>query len=525
MDDPVSDRRVTHARFVIVGTGFSGLGMAIALRKAGYDDFVILEKADDIGGTWRENTYPGCACDVPTHLYSYSSEPSSEWTRVWSGQPEILGYMKDLVERYDLRKQIHFGTRADGGHWDAEANRWFITTGTGVEYVCQYYIIGIGQLHIPRFPALPGIESFTQISFHSAEWNHEVDLTGKRVAVVGTGASAVQLIPEIVDRVRELHVYQRSAPWVLPRPEFGISPSARWLLRWVPGLRRSFRTLIYWIFESTVLGMNGHPWMLGFLERAGKWNISRSIDDPELRAALTPDYRIGCKRILSSAGYYPALNRPHVEVTTGPISGIGRNGVIDADGIEREVDAIIYATGFQILPGFQGNPIFDLIGVEGARLSDDWRENGIDPYLGMMSADFPNLFIMFGPNTASLNNSTIYMIEQQVRFIIRALQRVESSEAVAIAVTRSAQDSYTDDIQRRLAKAVWTTGGCTNQVHDSQGKNRVVWPGFTWQYRLRTRKLDPAAFELIQSGTPACGSDTSGESVDLEPTVRAAERG
>ncbi|MFE3290752.1 flavin-containing monooxygenase [Rhodococcus sp. NPDC059234] len=489
-----SEKRIHRTRVLVVGSGFSGLGMAIQLRKAGRSDFVVLEKADEVGGTWRENTYPGCACDVPSHMYSFSFEPNPDWSKVWSGQAEILDYLFDLADKYDLRRYIHFGRRTTGGYWDEAEKRWHVRTDDGTEYVTQFLVSGIGALHVPRFPDLPGLDVFGGVAFHSAQWNHDYDLTGKRVAVIGTGASAVQFVPEIVDRVARLQLFQRTPAWVVPRTNFEHSPRAKRLFRRVPLVRRAFRDFVYWVSEALAIGLNGHSNLMAPLEKLAKKNIAKSIEDPELQRKLTPDYRIGCKRILGSNDYYPALARPNVEVVTDRIERVTEGGVVTADGTERDVDAIIYGTGFHVTDGFDG---MNIVGVNGRELVPYWNEHGIETHLGITIEGFPNAFFLLGPNTALGHNSVVFMIEQQIRYVMEAIRLVDDAGAEAISVRRSAQDRSNADIQRKLGKGVWTNGGCVSWYLDAKGVNRTIWPGFTWQYWLRTRKVDPADFDLI----------------------------
>jgi cation diffusion facilitator CzcD-associated flavoprotein CzcO len=488
---------VEQTGVVIVGSGFSGLGMAIQLKRAGRDDFVILEKAGDVGGTWRDNSYPGCACDVPSHMYSYSFEPKSDWTKMYSQQPEIWDYLKALTEKYGLRSHIRFNTEVTSSHWDEEESRWHVGTSTG-ELSGKFLVAGVGALHIPNIPALPGIERFTGRTFHSAQWDHDYDLKGKRVAVIGTGASAVQFIPEIVDDVAALHVYQRTPPWVLPRANSPISESKRNVFSRVPLVRRAYRNTIYWVAESLAIGMNGHPAILKAGEFVGKRHIRRQIADPVLRKQVTPDYTLGCKRVLGSNKYYRALTRDHVDVITDSITEVKETSIVDANGVEREVDAIIYGTGFHVTDSFD---YLDIKGREGRDLASLWRDEGIQTHLGITVAGFPNAFFLLGPNTGLGHNSVVFMIESQIRYALDAMRMVERRHAKAFEVRGEVQAAFNDEIQRKLANGVWTTGGCTSWYLDSQGVNRTIWPGFTWQYWLRTRKVDPADFVLFGSRT------------------------
>ena len=478
---------------VVIGTGFSGLGMAIQLKRDGRDDFVVLEKADDIGGTWRDNTYPGCACDIQSHMYSYSFEQNPEWTRAFSPQQEIWDYLRRVTDAYDLRPHIRFGTEMTGARWDADENRWHVTTAGGEEYVAQFVVSGIGGLHIPNVPKLPGIENFAGTAFHSARWDHSYDLTGKRVAVVGTGASAVQFIPAIAPEVESLTVFQRTPPWVMPKPDRAFSGRTKWLFRKVPGLQRLYRTLIYWLLESRAAGFNGKPGMMKIAQKLALKNMHKAITDPELRRTLTPDYVMGCKRVLISNDYFPALARPDVEVVTGGIAEVRANSIVDNAGVEHEVDAIIYGTGFHVTDSFD---YLNITGLDGRDLSKDFRTNGILTHYGIAAAGYPNLFFLMGPNTALGHHSVVFMIESQIRYVAQAMTLAEKSGAAAVAPKESAQAKYQTDIQRKLVEGVWTQGGCTSWYLDAHGVNRTIWPGFTFRYWQRTRRLDPAEYEL-----------------------------
>ncbi|SEK68043.1 flavin-containing monooxygenase [Rhodococcus maanshanensis] len=487
--------RTPHrSRVLIIGAGFSGMGMAIQLLKAGRSDFVILEKADEVGGTWRENTYPGCACDVPSHMYSFSFEPNPGWSELWSGQEEIFAYLRGLADKYGLRAKTHFGRTVDGGYWDETENRWHVRTEEGDDYVAQYLVAGVGALHVPNVPDLPGMADFGGVAFHSARWDHGYDLAGKRVAVIGTGASAVQFVPEIVDAVADLQLYQRTPAWVVPRKNLTIGTRMRRVFGLVPPVRRAFRDGIYWVSEALAIGLNGHSNLMRPLERIAKKNIARSIADPALQRKLTPDYRIGCKRILGSSDYYPALAKPNVEIISEGIERVTGSGIVAGDGRVREADAIIFATGFHVTDGFDS---VNLAGVGGRELVPHWNEHGIQTHLGITVAGYPNAFFLLGPNTALGHNSVVFMIEQQIRYVLAAMALVDRSGAEAIAVRPEVQDRFNEDIQAKLSKGVWTNGGCVSWYLDAKGVNRTIWPGFTWQYWLRTRRLDPSDFELV----------------------------
>ena len=485
---------------VIVGTGFSGLGMAMKLRDAGRDDFVLLEKAADIGGTWRDNTYPGCECDVPSDLYSFSYELNSDWSRSYSGQPEIWAYLRRVADEQGLRPLIRFGVEMTGATWDEDTQRWTVRTRGGDDYRARVLVSGIGGLHIPRIPELPGAETFAGPIFHTAEWDHSVDLTGKRVVVIGTGASAVQLVPIVAEQAGHLTVFQRSPAWVLPKDDRPIPAWRKRVFEHVPGAQRMWRNTLYWKLEARAIAFNGHLDLLPLAERVVTRHLARVIPDPELRAKLTPSYRLGCKRVLQSNTYYRTFLRDDVELVAEAVAQIVPGGVIDTTGRLVEADVIVYATGFHVIDAFDH---LDVRGRDGTDLATRFREHGVETYLGVAAHRFPNLFFMLGPNTALGHNSVVFMIEQQTKYVLHLLDEMDRRGAVSAEVTRPAQDAFNEEVQRLVEKGVWTQGGCTSWYLDSQGRNRTIWPKFTFQYWWETRKVDPAAYEWRRSREPA----------------------
>jgi cation diffusion facilitator CzcD-associated flavoprotein CzcO len=503
-----------HTRAVIIGTGFSGLGMAIALQQKGVD-FVILEKAGDVGGTWRDNSYPGCACDIPSHLYSFSFEPKPDWKNPFSYQPEIWDYLKGVTEKYGLRRHIVFNSLVDRGYWDDDEYRWHVFTTDGHEYIAQFLISGAGALHIPSVPDIEGRDEFQGPAFHSAQWDHSVDLTGKRVAIIGTGASAIQIVPEIVGQVAELQLYQRTPPWVVPRSNPELPVALRRAMENVPGLRALARLGIYWAQEALAFGMTKRPNTLKFIEAYAKWNIRRSVKDRELRRKLTPHYRIGCKRILNSSTYYRAVADPKTELVTDPIRRITPNGIVTADGtggeVLRKVDVIVYGTGFHVTDSYT---YVQIKGRNGEDLVDRWNREGIGAHRGITVADVPNLFFLLGPNTGLGHNSVVFMIESQIRYVVDAIKTCDKLGARALAPTRAAQDAFNDELQLKLADSVWSTGGCSSWYLDEHGKNTVLWGGYTWQYWMATRSLKPAEYQFsgllrAHRGPTSARSDTA----------------
>lgn len=482
-----------RTRALIIGSGFSGLGMAIALQERGVD-FLILEKADEIGGTWRDNTYPGCACDIPSHMYSFSFEPKADWTHMWSFQPEIQDYLLGVTAKYGLRRYIEFGAHVDRAIWDDDEMRWHVFTKDGREFIAQFVISGAGGLHIPLIPEFEGYDEYLaagRAAFHSAEWDHDVDITGKKVAVIGTGASAIQIVPEIVKDVAELHLYQRTPAWVMPRPNNPIPEGAQRVFANVPGARAAMRAGIYWLHEAVGFAMTQQPRLLKIGELLGKWNIRRSIKDKELRRKLTPDYRAGCKRILNSDSYYRGIADPRTQVITDRITGFTSRGIVTADGVEREADVVVFATGFHVTDSYT---YVDIKGPNGEDLVDRWNREGIAALRGITVADMPNLFFLLGPNTALGHNSVVFMIESQIRYAAKAIAAVDKAGAQALAPTRSAQDRYNDELQDELGGTVWSTGGCRSWYLDEHGVNRTLWSGMTWQYWLATRRFKASEY-------------------------------
>ena len=479
-------------RLVIIGSGFAGLGMAIQLKKAGYHDFVILEKDDDLGGTWRDNRYPGCACDVPSHMYSFSYELNPDWSRMFAPQEEIWAYLRRCADKYELTSHIRFGSTVDALEWDDEARHWRVVLADGMVLTPKAVVSGMGALHVPSLPSIPGAERFAGAMFHSARWDRTCDLSGKRVAVIGTGASAIQFVPEIAEDVASLRVFQRTPPWIQPKPDFALPAWARGVFRYVPGAQRIFRNAIYWLLEARALGFTIDPKLMAPQEKVARAHIARQVPDPVLRAKVTPDYTIGCKRILLSSDYYPALTRPHVDVVTEGIIEITETGLVTADGTAHDVDVIIYGTGFKVTDALAEQHI---VGRGGQKIQDAWAD-GIEAHHGITIAGFPNLFMLLGPNTGLGHNSVVFMIESQVQHVLSCLRLLSEEKAEAIEVRPRAQRRFNDRLQRRLSKAVWNEGGCKSWYLDEHGVNRTIWPGFSFEYWARTRHARRRDYDL-----------------------------
>ncbi|MDQ3761471.1 MAG: NAD(P)/FAD-dependent oxidoreductase [Actinomycetota bacterium] len=465
--------------------------MAIQLRQSGMTDFVVLERAADVGGTWRDNRYPGCACDVPSQLYSFSFELNPSWSRNFSAQQEIWDYLRHCTESYRLRPHIRFHHEVLDATWDHPQRRWRVRTNRG-KLTCDVLITGTGPLSDPNIPDVPGLDSFHGKVFHSARWDVDYDLRDRRVAVVGTGASAIQFVPQIQPEVAALTIFQRTPPWIVPRSERDNRRLKLKLYRAVPGLQRLVRAGIYCGRELSVLGFAVNPRLLKLAELVARAHLRRQVADPELRAKLTPDYTIGCKRILISNDYLPALTKPNVDVVASEVAQIGADWVQAADGTRREVDTIIFGTGFHVTD----MPMqFWIHGRDGRTLADVWA-GGAQAHRGTTVAGFPNLFMLVGPNTGLGHTSLIYMIESQVAYTIDALRYLRRTGTAAVEVRPEAQMAYNQAVQRRMQGTVWTAGGCRSWYLDSHGRNTTLWPTFTWRFRRATRRFRPAEYVL-----------------------------
>ncbi|MGN6103785.1 MAG: flavin-containing monooxygenase [Kofleriaceae bacterium] len=477
---------------IVVGAGFSGLCAGIQLKRAGIHDFVILEKADRVGGTWRDNTYPGAACDIPSHLYSYSFEPNPQWSRAYGGQPEILAYLERCADKYGLRPHLHFDARVVRATFDDATGTWTVETHDGVVRTSRALLLGNGALHLPAIPELPGLASFRGKTFHSARWDHGHDLTGERVAVIGTGASAIQFVPQIAPRVDQLHVFQRTPPWIVPKRDRPIGDREQWLLEHLPGAHWLRRTGLYWLFESRVLGFAFAPKINQLAERLVLAHLRRSIPDPALRARLTPSYRMGCKRVLISNDYYPALARPNVELVTDGIQAIEPTGIRTADGRLREVDTIIFGTGFRVVDYVSA---MSIVGRGGVDLNTVWHES-VRNYLGITVSGFPNLFLLMGPNTGLGHNSMVFMIEAQARYAVDAIRAMHRRGLASIEVRPEVEQAFRSEMSRKLSSTVWTAG-CSSWYMAPDGEV-LLWPGFTFDYWLRTRRVALRDFATVE---------------------------
>ncbi len=468
---------------LIVGAGFSGLCMAIQLRQSGTDSFLVIEKADDIGGTWWFNTYPGCACDIPSHLYSFSFDRNPGWSRMFAAQPEILDYLRASAKRHGIMAHVRLRTVLQKAVWDETAAVWHATMADGLTIDARVVVSGMGALHVPCYPEITGLERFAGSAFHTAAWDRNVNLEGRKVAVIGTGASAAQVVPAIAEQAGRLYVFQRTPAWLLPRPDHPISDRWKKRFRRIPGATWLFRQFLFWRLEMQVFGFLGNLWMRKQGEKIARRHLERQVLDPVLRTALTPAYQFGCKRVLISSDFYPALSRPNVELVPESIAEIREHNIITRDGTERAVDVIVYATGFRVTELFFGVHIRGRGGIE---IHDAWRER-ITAYLGITVSGFPNFFILLGPNTGLGHNSVVLMIEAQVRYVMRCLKIMRRRGQRVMEVREASQQTFVQQIRRRLAGTVWETGGCRSWYQDpNTGESPVIWPGSVLAYRRRT---------------------------------------
>lgn len=476
-------------KVIIVGAGFSGMCMGIRLKQAGIDDFVILDKADGLGGTWRENTYPGAECDVPSALYSYSFAHNPSWDYKWAEQKQILKYQQDTARQYGLEPHFRFKHAVERADFDQQAQIWRVQTANGELFEAPHFVVGVGQLHIPRTPRFEGDDLFQGAKFHSAKWQHDLDLSGKRVAVIGNAASAVQFVPEIVDQVAHMTIFQRSANWMLPKQDRAYKPVEQWLSKKLPYMAKLYRLKIWLRGELAFLPLvQGKAWARRWLQSWSKRFLEQSIDDVELRKKLTPDYPMGAKRVLFADDYYPALLREHVHLDTSGIKRFNSSGIERNDGVSEKFDVVVYSTGFNTNPFLAS---IDIRGLDGVRLAEHWK-SGAHAYLGVNTHGFPNLHMMYGPNTNLGHSSIILMIEAQAGYILQAIQ---ASHNQAVQIRKQVEQDYNHELQRRLSSTAF------NQVEQSwyldDGKITNNWAGGTREYMRRLKNFDAGQYQTI----------------------------
>lgn len=511
-----------HCEVVIVGGGFSGIGAAIRLVQEGVSDFVVLERSGGPGGTWRENRYPGAACDIRSHLYSFSFAPNPGWSRSYSPQAEIEAYLDRCLDRFDLRSRFRSGHEVEAATWDEARQHWRVET-PDAAWLAPLLVWATGPLSEPKVPELPGLASFEGTVFHSAAWRHDVDLSGRRVAVVGTGASSIQFVPQIQPLADRLVVHQRTPAWIVPRRDHAVPGWKRALYRRMPVTQAAVRAGIYLQQELLVPMMLGNRQAREVLEGAARRHLAAQVPDPGLRRVLTPDFAIGCKRVLVSDDYYPALSQPNVELVPHAAAGLREAAVVDEAGVAREVDTIIFATGFNASePSFCSR----ITGRAGLSLAEAWSA-GMEAYLGTLVSGFPNLLLLLGPNTVLGHNSVVFMIESQLNLLVDLVRRQRREGIASIDVRPRVQWSYNRQLQSRLQRSVWSTGGCGSWYLDHRGRNTTLWPGFTWPYRQRTRRLRLGDYVVSRSvgtspaPTPAqAASPAQSDAQGMPPSTR-----
>lgn len=481
--EPEPDLDLTPS-IAVIGAGFGGLCAALKLKQAGFNKLTIYEKAERVGGTWNYNTYPGCACDVRVQLYSYSFEQNANWSYVYAHNDEIQAYTEMITDKYKLRDHLKLNSEVKSAVWDSSKAKWKLTFAAGDPVEVDILIGSLGQLNVPCQPDIPGQESFAGQSFHSARWRHDVDLATKKVGVIGNAASAVQFIPEIAKQAGHLTVFQRSANWLLPRNDKPFTDTDKNLFKFAPWLMKMGRNQIYWWAEWMFWGaFDPNDWRSRFFTTVSLGFLEKSVSDPHLREKLTPKYPIGCKRIIFSDDYYPTLNEPHVSLITDAIEAITPEGVKTKDGKVHELDVLIYGTGFETS---NFNWSMDVVGKAGVRLKEAWKD-GPEAYLGLTVAGFPNFFMTYGPNTNLGHNSIIFMIEQQVNYIVQCVEKMNEENVGVFEIRRAVQDDFNKELQAALAKTSWA-GDCGSWYKNKDGRITNNWMGTTQDYKRRTHR-------------------------------------
>lgn len=472
----------SHFRVAIVGAGFAGIGLAKRLLDEGVRDFVIFERGSDVGGVWRDNQYPGCACDVHSHLYSFSWAQNPKWTRAFSPQGEIWEYLRGVAKRFGVMPFVRLEHAVIEAAWQEHERHWRIETSQGV-FTADMFVAANGGLSEPAYPSIPGLESFRGKTMHSARWDHAHDLSGRRVAMIGTGASAIQILPEIQPKVEKAVVFQRTPPWVVPRFDRAIPEHRRRFYERHPRALHALRSTIYGLRELFAIPLL-NPTLLALNEKLARRHLARQVRDPVLRAKVTPSYRLGCKRVLVSDDYYPALTKENVEVVTSGIREIREHAIVDNDGVEHEVDTIVLATGFQVA---EMKIAKQVRGRDGKTLDDVWQGSP-KAHLGTTVSGFPGLFMLQGPNTGLGHTSVLVMIEAQIEHVIEAVKFADARGLVAVEPRPEAQAAFVREVDRKMEGTVWTAGGCKSWYLDRNGRNSTLWPGFTFTF---ARRVEP----------------------------------
>jgi cation diffusion facilitator CzcD-associated flavoprotein CzcO len=514
---------VREVEVAIAGAGFGGLCMAVQLQKAGIHNFLILEKKAEVGGAWRDNHYPGAACDVQSHMYSYSFETKSDWTKRYAPWNEIQQYILDTVEKYKLRPKIHFNQEVVSAVFNEGIGKWVIKTAGGETIMARHWVLASGPLHVPAIPEIKGLEGFKGKVMHSADWDHRYDLTGKKVASIGTGGSAIQYVPEIAPKVGQLHVFQRTPAWVIPRDERSYSALRKWTFKYVPGARTLHRWRCYWTNESRLWPIL-NPWMAKIGEGLLKKFISYQVKDPALVKRLTPDYTLGCKRILISNKWYPTFNRANVELVSDGIREITPDGIVTKDGKERKLDCIILGTGFIVDPRIYMKS-FEMRGLNGHTVQEDWKTSPTS-YLGITTSNYPNMYQLVGPHTGLGHNSIIFMIEAQVNYIIKCMKLVKDKGVDYIDVKPQAMTRFLGEMTQALQGTVWSSG-CKSWYQTADGINFAIWPKSTWRYWLETHTVNEADYNFVKCGGAkgvGQGSNASGKGLSGLPGDQAMAR-
>ncbi len=485
-------RQAKPASALIVGAGFAGLGMAIRLKQAGVNDFVILERGDRVGGTWRDNTYPGAACDIPSNLYSYSFAPNPEWSRSFSGSNEILDYIHYLVDAFDLEKHIRFNCNVTDLSFQEKAGLWEATLEKGEVVRGRSAVMAQGPLSNASFPNIEGLEEFEGKKIHSARWDHDYDFTGKRVAVIGTGASGIQIVPELVKTVGTLKVFQRTPGWVVPRPDFKTPDWHKKLFKKIPASQKAVRQALFWTHETMAMAVIWNSPLTKVAERLSLAHLHSQVEDDWMRRQLTPDFRIGCKRVLVSNDYYPALQKDNAELITWPIARLAPNGIRTSDGVEHQLDCIVFATGFDVSKS--GTP-FPVKGLEGRRLDQEWQ-GGAQAYKSINVAGYPNLFLTFGPNSGPGHNSALVYMESQLDYAVKGILRILDGNLKMLDVKEDVQQRHNRRLQKRLAKTNWNSG-CKSWYLTEDGFNATMFPGFATQYQRQMAQFEESDYQAV----------------------------